>query len=197
MHTPSSSGNFKSRSSHTDRFTRWPVSFFTIFLILIGPQTLWSGPSFQDVFEPEIKNFNIKIAAMPGKESVRRGDRFRLHVVATLTEGWHIYSLKAGSDNALATRIELDPVIFSPAGDWQESRPQITDDAILQKKVKTHSRRAEFSRLLAVPSNLPPGNYPLSGTLTYRSCDNTVCTIPQTIRFQSHVIVLVETEKAE
>ena len=134
---------------------------------------------------------------MPSKESVRPGDRFRLHVVATLTEGWHIYSLKAGSDDSLATRIELDPTVFSPAGDWQESRPQITDDEILQKKVKTHSRRAEFSRRIAVPHNVKPGNYPLSGTLTYRSCDNNVCTIPQTIRFRSHVIVLMETEKAE
>ena len=196
MHTTSSSEVTQPRFFGTARFAEWILLFsvFAVFLILMRPQAVWSGPSFQDIFEPESKNFELKVVAMPDKASVGSGDQFRLHVVATLTEGWYIYSLEAGEDESLTTRIELESNDFPPAEDWQESPPEITDDKILKKIVKTHSGRVEFSRLFTVPANLKPRNYPLNGTLTYRSCDNTVCTLPRTIRFRSHVIV--KTEKA-
>jgi len=191
MPTHTSSTETRPRFFGAARFAEsiFRFSCLAVFLILIRPPAVWSGPSFQEVFEPETKNFEIKIVAMPDQATVGLGDQFRLHVVATLTEGWHIYSLGVGEDESLPTRIELDSNDFLPVGDWQESPPEITDDKILKKVVKTHSGRVEFSRLFTVPANLKPRNYPLNGTLTYRSCDNTVCTLPRTIPFRSHVIV--------
>ena len=194
MQKPTSSEVTPPRFFATARFAEWIslCSCFAVFLILMRPPAVWSGPSFQDIFESETKNVELKVVAMPDKASVGAGDQFRLHVVATLTEGWHIYSLEASEDESLTTRIALDSNDFMPVADWQESTPEITDDKILQKIVKIHSGRVEFSRLFTVPAHLKPRNYPLNGTLTYRSCDNTVCTLPRTIRFRSHVIVKAE-----
>jgi len=89
----------------------------------------------------------------------------------------------------VATRIDLQSTAFRPQGGWQESTPQLTKDDVLGQVLKTHHKRAEFFRFFQVPEDLTPGTYFLAGSLTYRTCDNKVCTLPQTKRFRSRVIL--------
>lgn len=132
----------------------------------------------------------LHLEAMPGKGKVRPGETFWLHLVAFLEEGWHMYSLeKQSDDKTVATRIELEALVFDPQGDWQEMPPKLVRDGVMEKIMKTHSGRVEFSHLFSVPRGLKPGTYPLSGTLHFRTCDNRICTLPQEMMFKTHVIV--------
>ena len=101
-----------------------------------------------------------------------------------------MYSIeKQSEDETVATRIKLKTPVFLPQGSWQETPPKLVRDDVMEKIMKTHSGRVEFTRLFSVPKGLKPGVYPLAGTLHYRSCDNRVCTLPQTVKFQTRVIV--------
>ncbi len=132
----------------------------------------------------------LQLEAMPDKDKVRPGEIFWLHLVAFLDEGWHMYSLeKQSDDETVATRIELETQVFPPQGRWQETPPKLVRDEVMEKIMKTHSGRVEFTRLFSVPKGLTPGVYPLSGTLHFRSCDNRICTLPQAMKFQTRVIV--------
>lgn len=132
----------------------------------------------------------IRVDALPGKDKVRPGESFLLYVVAVLDQGWHLYSLeKQTEDETVATRIDLETTEFPPEGGWRETPPQLIRDEVMQKTMKVHSGRVEFSQKLSVPEGLQPGMYPLTGTLRFRTCDNRICTLPQQVRFQTHVIV--------
>ena len=119
------------------------------------------------------------------------GETFWLHLVTFLEEGWHMYSLeKQSDDETVATRIELEALVFDPEGDWQEMPPKLVRDDVMEKIMKTHTGRVEFTHLFSVPKGLKPGTYPLSGTLHFRTCDNRVCTLPQEVMFKTRVIVI-------
>ncbi len=169
-------------------------SFLSGFLLLsavLGTGSPGYGfESFQKFEKSKMQSLALRLAAMPGKDQVRPGETFRLYVVAILEKGWHLYALeKQSEDETIATRIELEDTAFHPQGRWQETPPKLVRDEVIQKIMKTHSGRVEFTRLFSVPEGLPPGVYPVSGTLHFRICDNRICTLPKQMPFQTRVIV--------
>lgn len=132
----------------------------------------------------------LQLEAVPDKDKVRPGETFWLYLVVFLDEGWHMYSIEKQSDDEMvATRIELETLAFPPQSHWKETPPKLVRDDVMEKIMKTHSDRVEFTRLFFVPKGLKPGVYPISGTLHFRSCDNRICTLPQAVKFQTRVIV--------
>ena len=157
---------------------------------LIAGSSGYAFDSYQKFEKSKKQNMLLQLEAMPDKDKVRPGEIFWLHLMAFLEEGWHMYSIeKQSEDETVATRIELETRTFLPQGRWQETPPKLVRDDVMEKIMKTHSGRVEFSRLFSVPKGLKPGVYPISGTLRFRSCDNRVCTLPQAIKFQTRVIV--------
>ena len=169
-------------------------AFLSGFLLLSG--VLGTGSpgygfeSFEKFEQSKKQSLALRLEAMPGKDRVHSGETFRLYVVAILEKGWHLYSLeKQSEDETIATRIELETSAFHPQGGWRETPPKLVRDEIMQKVMKIHSGRVEFTHLLSVPEGLPPGVYPLSGILHFRICDNRICTLPRQMPFQTRVIV--------
>ncbi len=146
--------------------------------------------SFEKFEESKKQSLELRLDAMLNKDRVRPGETFWLYVVGFLEKGWHLYSLeKQFEDETIATRIELEDTAFKPQGDWQETPPKLVRDEVLEKVMKTHSGRVEFTRLFSVPEGLPPGVYLISGMLHFRACDNRICTLPRQMPFQTRVIV--------
>jgi len=159
--------------------------------VICGSTGVSAGPEFHKILNSKSSDdVMIRVEAFPDQERVRSSESFQLFVVVHMPPGWHIYSLKQRPVNEeVATRIDLQSTAFKPRGEWQESTPQLTRDEVLGQILKTHHKRAEFFRLFQVPEDLTPGPYFLTGSLTYRTCDNRVCTLPQTKRFRSRVIL--------
>ena len=161
-----------------------------LYVCLIAGSSGYAFDTYQKFEESKKQNLPLQLEAMSDKEKVLPGETFWLHLVAFLDEDWHMYSIeKQSEDETVATRIELNAPAFLPEGDWQETPPKLVRDDVMEKVMKTHSGRAEFTRLFSVPGGLKPGAYPLSGTLHFRSCDNRICTLPQAVKFQTRVIV--------
>jgi len=167
------------------------ISVLGLFCICLVAESSGHGFDSYKKFEKSKKhNRPLRLEAMPDKDEVRPEETFWLHLVTFLEEGWHMYSLeKQSDDETVATRIELEALVFDPQGNWQEMPPKLVRDEVMGKIMKTHSGRVEFTHLLSVPKGLKPGVYPLSGTLHFRTCDNRICTLPQAMQFQTRVIV--------
>ena len=164
-------------------------------LLIVGSQA-YGFDSYQDFEKAKKEHSPLQLEAMPNEHKVRPGATFWLHLVAFLEEGWHMYSLeKQSEDETVATRIEMEALVFDPQEHWQESAPKLVRDAVMEKIMKTHSGRFEFTHQFSVPKGLKPGVYPLSGALHFRTCDNRICTLPQEMSFKTHVIVEVETNE--
>lgn len=135
----------------------------------------------------------LRLEALTQPEQVRPGGMFRVVIVAILEPGWHIYSIEHSTDlqtdPTLPTQIVLQPHSFPEKGPWRESPPHLVLDRYLGGMVKVHSGRAEFYRPFAVPPGKAPGAYPLQGSLTFRACDQKVCTLPRRVSFQTRVEV--------
>ena len=169
-----------------------PVVFgLGLFCICLVTGSSGYGFDSHQKFEKSKKQtLPLKLKALSDKERVEPGETFWLHLMVFLDKGWHMYSLKKQSDDkTVATRIELEALVFDSQDGWQETPPKLVRDEIMEKIMKIHSGQVEFSRLFSVPKNVSPGTYPISGTLHFRGCDNRICTLPQAVKFQTRVIV--------
>ena len=182
------------RQSAVGRFHPSLKSFLSglllVFAVLGAGSPGYGFESFEKFEKSKKQNLALRLEAMPSKDQVRPGETFWLYVVAILEKGWHLYSLeKQSQDETIATRIGLEDTAFHPQGGWQETPPKLVRDEVMQKVMKTHSGRVEFTRLFSVPEGLPPGKYPVSGILYFRTCDNRICSLPMEMPFQTRVIV--------
>ena len=173
--------DFQSRITARPNTTGWFCFFISPFFAGLGLlcACLVSGSqgygfdSYQEFEKSKKQHRPLQLTAMPDKGQVRPGETFWLHLVTSLDEGWHMYSLeKQTDDETVATRIELEALVFDPQGHWQEMPPKLVRDGVMEKIMKTHTGRVEFTHLFSVPKGLKPGTYPLSGTLHFRTCDN-------------------------
>lgn len=132
----------------------------------------------------------VKLNLMMDRDPAYPGDRFKLYMSVQIEEGWHIYSLQPMDGNELlATQIVLEGNIFESQKHWQESPTRLIQDDAQQKLVKGHVTTAEFHNSFRVPEKSKPGNYTIKGKLLYRACDNNLCTLPQSLPFDSQIRV--------
>ncbi len=155
-----------------------------------------------DSFEP-FKAFSppqepesiIKVEALVEPEETRPGETLRLHLRVRLQPGWHIYALKlpeGEQEENLATRIELAGEGLIGPGRWTESEPRIARDGALDRVVPIHEGFAEFDWQGRVAENVQSGTHALAGSITFRACDNRVCTLPRRTDFTARMVVRSE-----
>lgn len=167
------------------------LGLFVVCLVAGSPG--YAFDSYQKFEKFKKQHRPLHLQAMPDKDKVHPGETFWLHLVTFLEEGWHMYSLeKQSDDETVATRIDMEALVFDPQGHWHEMPPKLVRDDVMEKIMKTHSGRVEFTHLFSVPKGLKSGEYSLSGFLHFRTCNNRICTLPQTMKFQTRVIVKAE-----
>ena len=165
-----------------------------IFILagLIAPVFTFAEPS--PFSSPSVSSGpGIKLNMLVDRNPAYPGDRFKLYMSVQIKEGWHIYSLQPMDENKLlATQIMIDDNIFEGQKHWQESPTRLIQDDAQQKLVKAHVTTAEFHNSFRVPENTRSGNYSIKGKLLYQACDNNLCTLPESLPFDSQVRVGVK-----
>jgi len=141
--------------------------------------------SFSEFKRSQNKNIHVSISGLAEPKHPRPGQEFVLKLVVHLDDRWHIYALHPHSANTpLATRITIDGHDFTARGKWTESEPRIIFDPALEKVIATHQTIAEFSRFFTMTKVLGSGKHQITGTLSFRACDNKVCTLENRLPFQ-------------
>jgi DsbC/DsbD-like thiol-disulfide interchange protein len=165
-----------------------------IFILtgLIAPVFSFAEPS--PFSSPSISSGpGIRLNMIMDRDPAYPGDHFKLYMSVQIKEGWHIYSLQPMDGNELlATQIMIGDNIFEGQKHWQESPTRLIQDDAQQKLVKAHVTTAEFYNSFRVPENTSSGNYSIKGKLLYQACDNNLCTLPESLPFDSQVRVGVK-----
>ncbi len=142
--------------------------------------------SLEEFFRPRSKISPVNVTAIADPLLASPGKTFDLYLLVTLSKGWHIYSLEAvGQGESLATEIHFEENVFQATGKWKEPKPTIALDGALDKVVKVHTDSVRFRQNLAVPGDLSPGEYTISGRIEFRACDNKICTLPREAGFKT------------
>jgi thiol:disulfide interchange protein DsbD len=108
---------------------------------------------------------------------------YGLKFIATIDEGWHIYSNKIGLDGPIPTSIDLTPSdSYEPVGSIYETSDHKIEgfDEIFEMQLIKYKLQATFSQDIKVkdPSK------PIKGFFTYQTCDATKCLPPKNIAFE-------------
>lgn len=116
-------------------------------------------------------------------QPVHPGESAVVSVTAAIDPGWHLYSVvPTGAINGpRVTEIES-------AGRWKslsptsEDRPLTVVDPNFGMTVRLHEKMAVFTRVFRVPVGSKTGFQSVPVSLTYESCNNSICLPPVTAR---------------
>ena len=121
---------------------------------------------------------------------IRAGGRFNLKLLATVQQGWHLYSLKPMAEGPIPTRIWIaEGRPFSLAGAVQSPGPQVVQDATFGMEVEVFEGDLQFTLPVRVAPGTPVGAQKLVVSASYQSCNNQICLPPKTVKVELPITV--------
>ncbi|HLA09490.1 MAG TPA: redoxin domain-containing protein [Pyrinomonadaceae bacterium] len=126
-----------------------------------------------------------------GTIEIRAGGTFFAQLVASIDDGWYLYSPEQSPGGPLPTRISLvkgQP--FKLAGEIETSLPRTSFDTNFNMETQVFEGEAVFKLPVAVLDNTEEGGaYTLSVAVTFQSCNETTCLPPRTVSLTADVRV--------
>ena len=121
---------------------------------------------------------------------VKPGTRFNVKLLATVQNGWHLYSMKPMAEGPIATRIWIgDGQPFSLAGGVQAPDPQVVQDPTLGMEVELYEGEAQFTLPVKLAPGTAAGAHTLVVSASYQSCNDKICLPPKTVKVEIPVTV--------
>ena len=121
---------------------------------------------------------------------VKPGVRFNVKLLATVQNGWHLYSMKPMAEGPIATRIWIgDGQPFSLAGGVQAPDPQVVQDPTLGMEVELYEGEAQFTLPVKIAPGTAAGAHALVVSAAYQSCNDKICLPPKTVKVELPVTV--------
>jgi thiol:disulfide interchange protein DsbD len=116
----------------------------------------------------------------------QNGKPGRLFITATITPGWHIYSLNQGGDSLIPTKIEVTPSDkFKLTGQFVSSPPPKIEQmpqAFPGLDIETHSDTVTWQVPIELKAGVDPAKLTIEGIVSYQAC-MTMCIPPQDASF--------------
>jgi thiol:disulfide interchange protein DsbD len=126
----------------------------------------------------------------PPVTPVKAGARFNVKLLATVQDGWHLYSLKPMAEGPIPTRIWIaEGQPFSLAGAVQSPDPQVMQDASFGMEVELYEGEAVFTLPVRVAPSAAPGAQKLVVSASYQSCNNKLCLPPKTVKVEVPITI--------
>lgn len=108
--------------------------------------------------------------------------KYELHLTATLTSGWHIYSQKSSADGPGPTNFTFNPNALV------ETRGSVKEVGKVIKKyeenflvnVLYYEKKVDFVKTVTVKDNIKTN---ISGKVDYTLCNDSKCLPPKTLEF--------------
>jgi DsbC/DsbD-like thiol-disulfide interchange protein len=114
-------------------------------------------------------------------KSVAPGSTIPIGLVATIDDGWHLYSTTQGSGGPIPTRIAVvASPIFAEAGALGFPKPIVAADPNFGINVETYDRTVTFTVPVRVAANARPGVDTLAFQARFQACNANLCLPPKT-----------------
>jgi hypothetical protein len=110
------------------------------------------------------------------------GQRLGTAVNFKVAEGWHIYGepLPAGYS---PTSVKFDDdLVASQNLEFPQSKP--VQFELLGETLPVYQGEFRATGYILLKQKLPPGEQKLTGTLNFQACNDKICKLPQSVRFQ-------------
>ncbi len=121
---------------------------------------------------------------------VKAGGTFDVQLVASIGDGWYLYSPEQLPGGPLPTRFSLvkgQP--FKLVDEIETPLPRTSFDTNFNMETQIFEGEAVFKLPLAVADNIEEGAYKLSIAVTFQSCNETTCLPPRTVSLTADVRV--------
>lgn len=120
---------------------------------------------------------------------VKVGEVFTVDLVATIKDGWHLYSTTQPPGGPIATRITVAPgQPFSSAAPVNVPAPKVAFDPNFNLDTHFYADRAVFGVSVKV-DEAPPGAATLQVNAYYQTCNDTFCMPPKTVPVKMAVTI--------
>lgn len=108
-------------------------------------------------------------------------NKYTIHAMASLENGWHVFSANPGGDGSLtSTQIEVNEIMKLKAPvEFREEGHPIEKDMEGIGVVKYFENQASFSITFAAPDNIKS----FTGNIAYQICNDKMCMAPATKLF--------------
>lgn len=114
-------------------------------------------------------------------QSVAAGSTVPISLVATIDDGWHLYSTTQQSGGPLPTRISVaaSPV-FAESGTLSFPKPVVSADPNFGINVETYDRTVTFTVPVHIAANARRGVDTLALQARFQACNASLCLPPKT-----------------
>lgn len=111
-------------------------------------------------------------------DQIKNGKSFYIDVQFNIEPGWYIYAPTGA--NAAQGMIETKVVYKLPRGIKKESRMKIPDPLFKNGYQVYEGTNVVMRQALQTSQSLEPGNYQITGKITWQSCNSEICLQPVT-----------------
>lgn len=140
--------------------------------------------TFASVASAQIPDEPIKWSlALPSPTAtVTQGGTITLSLVATIEEGWHLYSTTVPSGGPIATVITVPAgQAFALSGSIHEPAPKTSFDPNFNMSLDYHEEKATFGIPLTVAAGTTPGDLPARVAISFQTCNDRFCLPPKEV----------------
>jgi thiol:disulfide interchange protein/DsbC/DsbD-like thiol-disulfide interchange protein len=146
-------------------------------------------------FQPEGSEVKISARLIPG--TARPGDAVRLEITLTPAPNWHIYAYADRDDHpgSKPTLLAFEQISGLKAARPTTATAVTTDDSIPEfGTMRYHQGPVTWEVPITVPSDMKPGEYPITGAIGYQACETRddgmgSCELPKAAQFQTTLAV--------
>jgi DsbC/DsbD-like thiol-disulfide interchange protein len=114
----------------------------------------------------------------------RGGDQLGVAAEITVAPGWHIYGLPLPDGDGLTpTSIVFDPDVLASQSIRMPAPTPLKFPA-LNVTYPVYTGVIKAAGHLTLKPQLKPGDYRIAGTLNFQECNDSMCKMPQALRFE-------------
>ena len=114
---------------------------------------------------------------------LKPGSRFNLTLTATVTPGWHFYSMKPVAQGPTPARIWIaDGQPFLQAGVIKATTPRTEQDPSFNMELEIYEGEASFDMPVRIPLSIATGSQMLVVNASYQACNDKICLPPKTVK---------------
>ena len=114
-------------------------------------------------------------------KTVAAGSTVPITLVATIDDGWHLYSTTQPSGGPVPTRITVGTsTIFAETGTLGFPKPTVAPDPNFGINVETYDRSVTFTVPVKIAANARPGVDTLAIQARFQACNAQLCLPPRT-----------------
>jgi DsbC/DsbD-like thiol-disulfide interchange protein len=120
-------------------------------------------------------------SATPPKAAIAPGSTVQVALVASIDDGWHLYSTTQPAGGPIPTKITVgQSPMFGENGSVSFPKPTVTADPNFGINVETYDRSVTFTVPVRIAPNAKPGVDTVAIQARFQACNAQLCLPPRT-----------------